>query len=191
MNTPNKITIFRTLIIPFFIICLLINIIPYRFYLALIIFIVAAITDHLDGKIARKYNQITSFGKFLDPLADKMLIMSAFICFVELNLVGSVPVIIILFRDALVTAIRLVAANKGITIAANVFGKIKTLTQIIAIIIILILQCIESEIHSGTYNMLMVNRQISSFFVWVSVIFTVFSGVVYVKENFYIIKNLK
>ena len=191
LNTPNKITIFRIFLIPILIIFLLVAAIPNRFFFALITFLVASLTDHLDGKLARKYGQITNFGKFLDPLADKMLVMSAFICFVDLNLVSSVPVIIILLREFLVTSMRLVAMSSGKVVAANIWGRTKTVTQIIAVTVILISQCFSQHMAKPSYNELKFISSINNFFVWVAVIFTVFSGYVYLKENFYLIKNSK
>lgn len=191
LNTPNKLTIFRILLIPILIVFLLVAAIPNRFFFALVIFLVASLTDHLDGKLARKYGQITNFGKFLDPLADKMLVMSIFICFVDLNLVSSVPVIIILLREFLVTSIRLVAMNSGKVVAANIWGRTKTVTQIIAVIAILISQCFTQYTANLTYNNLIFITNVNNFFVWVAVAFTIFSGAIYLKENFYIIKNSK
>lgn len=191
LNTPNKLTIFRIFLIPLLIIFMLVKEIPNRFFFALVIFLVASLTDHLDGKIARKYGQITNFGKFLDPLADKMLVMSAFICFVDLKLVSSVPVIIILLREFLVTSMRLVAMNSGKVVAANIWGRTKTVTQIIAVIAILISQCFSQCVANLSYNELNFISSINNFFVWIAVFFTVFSGYVYLKENFYLIKNQK
>ena len=191
LNAPNKITIFRIFLIPILIILLLVTSISNRFFLALIVFLVASFTDHLDGKHARKYGQITTFGIFLDPLADKMLVMSAFICFVDLNLISSVPVIIILLREFLVTSMRLVAMSSGKVVAANIWGRTKTVTQLIAIIVILVSQCFSTKIANLSYNELNFISSINNFFVWISVFFTVFSGYIYMKENFYIIKNSK
>ena len=191
LNAPNKITIFRIFLIPILIILLLVTSISNRFFLALIVFLVATFTDHLDGKLARKYGQITTFAKFLDPLADKMLVMSAFICFVDLNLISSVPVIIILLREFLVTSMRLVAMSSGKVVAANIWGRTKTVTQLIAIIVILVSQCFSTKIANLSYNELNFISSINNFFVWISVFFTVFSGYIYMKENFYIIKNSK
>ena len=184
LNAPNKITIFRIFLIPILIILLLVTSISNRFFLALIVFLVASFTDHLDGKLARKYGQITTFGKFLDPLADKMLVMSAFICFVDLNLISSVPVIIILLREFLVTSMRLVAMSSGKVVAANIWGRTKTVTQLIAIIVILVSQCFSTKIANLSYNELNFISSINNFFVWISVFFTVFSGYIYMKENF-------
>ena len=144
MNTPNKLTLFRIFLIPFFVFFLLMQNLPHRFLFALIIFCIAAITDHFDGELARRSGQITDFGKFLDPLADKMLVMSAFISFVQLGVVGALPVIIILMREFTVTSVRLVAMGSGKVISANIWGKIKTVSQIVAIIIILLTQYIMS-----------------------------------------------
>ena len=190
-NIPNKITIFRIFLIPILIVFLLVKSIPNRFFLALIVFLVASLKDHLDGKLARKYGQITNFGKFLDPLADKMLVMSAFICFVDLNLISSVPVIIVLLREFLVTSMRLVAMSSGKVVAANIWGRTKTVTQIIAIIVNLISQCFSQHIANLSYNELNFISSINNFFLWIAMIFTVFSGYIYLKENFYIIKNSK
>ena len=175
LNAPNKITIFRIFLIPILIILLLVTSISNRFFLALIVFLVASFTDHLDGKLARKYGQITTFGKFLDPLADKMLVMSAFICFVDLNLISSVPVIIILLREFLVTSMRLVAMSSGKVVAANIWGRTKTVTQLIAIIVILVSQCFSTKIANLSYNELNFISSINNFFVLISVFFTVFS----------------
>ena len=170
---------------------LLVDVIPNRFFFALFLFIVASITDHLDGKLAKKYGQITNLGKFLDPLADKMLVMSALICFVDLKLISSVPVIVILLREFLVTSIRLTAMSCGKVVAANIWGKAKTVTQIIAIIAVLISQCVVQVNSHLTYNDLCFIRVINSFFVWISAFFTVLSGCLYMKENFKCIKNSK
>lgn len=163
--------------------------IAYRFFFALIVFIIAAWTDHLDGRLARKLDLITDFGKFLDPLADKMLVMSAFICFVDLKLVSAVPVIIILLREFLVTSLRLVAMSSGQVIAANIFGKAKTVSQIIAITVILVSQCAMQVNFTLVYNGFDLVIIINNFFVWTAVGFTVLSGCIYIKENFNVIKN--
>ena len=190
MNTANKITVFRVLLIPILIWFLLDNGIHNRFLFALFVFIVAAITDHLDGKLARKYNESTNFGKFLDPLADKMLVMSSFICFVELDLVSAIPVLIILFRDLLVTSIRLVAASSGRVVAANIFGKIKTAMQMASIIMILLLQClIENKMYS--YYIFRNVNLINNILVSIVAILTLCSGYVYLKENIDFIKISK
>ncbi len=134
MNLPNKLTVLRVLFIPIIMIFLLVGGIPFRWLIGGLCFGAASLTDMLDGKIARKRNLITDFGKLMDPVADKMLIMSTLICFVQENICGAWVVVVILFREFLVTSMRMIAADKGKVIAANIWGKIKTVTQMIAII---------------------------------------------------------
>lgn len=189
MNLPNKITVLRILLVPVLMLFLLVSEIDYRFFFALLVFIIAAVTDHLDGKLARKLDLVTDFGKFLDPLADKMLVMSAFICFVDLKLVSAVPVVIILLREFLVTSLRLVAMSSGQVIAANIFGKAKTVSQIVAITVILLSQCAVQAGFTPICNSLDLFAIINNFVVWVAVGFTVLSGFIYIKENFNVIKN--
>ncbi|MDO5716701.1 MAG: CDP-diacylglycerol--glycerol-3-phosphate 3-phosphatidyltransferase [Tissierellia bacterium] len=134
MNIPNRLTVLRIFLVPVFILLFYL----YReSYISGIVFAVAALTDFLDGYLARKNNQITIFGKFMDPLADKILAMSALIIFVEQGIIYAWPVIIVVFREFAVSGFRLVAATKGTTIAAGKSGKIKTLTQLIGITFIL------------------------------------------------------
>lgn len=189
MNLPNKITVLRILLVPVLMLFLLVSEIDYRFFFALLVFVIAAGTDHLDGRLARKFDLVTDFGKFLDPLADKMLVMSVFICFVDLKLVSAVSVVIILLREFLVTSLRLVAMSSGQVIAANIFGKAKTVSQIVAITVILLSQCTVQAGFTPFCNDLDFFAIINSFFVWVAVGFTVLSGFIYIKENFNVIKN--
>ena len=132
MNLPNKLTLLRIAIVPFIVACMLIDF-PLNYFVAGLLFGAAAITDAFDGNIARKNNLITDFGKFADPLADKILVISVLVCFLKAGLCGAIPLIIILFREFTVTSIRLVAAANGKVIAANVWGKFKTIAQITAI----------------------------------------------------------
>lgn len=129
MNLPNKITIFRVAMIPFFVIFMLFTKIPYHTALAGVIFIIAALSDILDGFLARKYNLITNFGKFMDPLADKLLVQAALICFVANGLLPAWIVIVIISREFIISGFRLVAADNGIVIAAGYWGKLKTVFQ--------------------------------------------------------------
>lgn len=138
MNLPNKLTIARVCMIPFFVFFLLQNTIPYHNWIAVAIFIVASLTDMLDGKIARKYNLITNFGKFMDPLADKLLVCSALICFVEMKLIPSWIIIIIISREFIISGFRLVASDNGVVIAASMWGKVKTVSQMIMSILLII-----------------------------------------------------
>lgn len=142
MNLPNKLTILRTVLIPFFLIALLCDennggFIPYGNWIALFIFAVASLTDMLDGKIARKYNLVTNFGKFMDPLADKLLVSAAMIAFVELGRIPCWIVIVIIAREFIISGFRLVAADNGIVIAAGMWGKVKTAEQMVMICILL------------------------------------------------------
>lgn len=192
MNIANKLTILRIILVPFFLFFLLSDFIPNRYIIACIIFIFAAITDHVDGKLARQYNIVTDFGKFLDPLADKILVMAAFICFVELDIIGSLPVIIILSREFIVTSLRLVASSSGKVISANIFGKAKTVSQMITIVVILFLEQLAYNENYRKISLLSsMNASyvsntfciIENAFVWISVLFTVISGVIYVWDN--------
>jgi len=131
MNLPNKLTIIRVLMIPLYLVFMLLPQIPFGKYIAGIIFTVAAVTDALDGYIARKNNMITNFGKFMDPLADKILVCSALICFVEQNLMPGWIAIIIIAREFIVSGFRLVASDSGVVLAAGWWGKIKTVVQIV------------------------------------------------------------
>lgn len=125
MNVPNTLTIIRVLLIPFFVAFMLCNITAYDNYIALAIFIVASLTDTLDGYLARKNNQVTNFGKFMDPLADKLLVCSALICLLSNGMISTVVVLIIIAREFIISGFRLVAVDNGIVIAASWWGKAK------------------------------------------------------------------
>ena len=137
MNLPNKLTIARVIMIPLFLICLYLNIGCGK-YIAVGIFILASLTDLLDGKIARKYNLVTNFGKFMDPLADKLLVCSALIALVDLNRIAAWIVIIIIAREFIISGFRLVASDNGVVIAASYWGKFKTAFQMITIIMLVL-----------------------------------------------------
>lgn len=140
MNLPNRLTIIRVLLIPFFVFFLLYKggeVYTYRM-IALAIFCIASFTDYLDGSIARKYNLITNFGKFMDPLADKLLVCSALICMVELRQLPAWIVIIIIAREFIISGFRLVASDNGIVIAASYWGKFKTVSQMLTIILLIL-----------------------------------------------------
>lgn len=139
MNLPNKLTIFRVILIPFFVFFLLAPYFPgYGNYIAVAIFIIASFTDFLDGKIARKYNLVTDFGKFMDPLADKMLVCSAMICLVESGKLPAWIVIIIISREFIISGFRLVASDNGVVIAASYWGKFKTTFQMLMTIVLML-----------------------------------------------------
>ena len=193
MNLPNKLTVGRIILVPLFVAALLIPF-PLHNIAALLIFIAASITDLLDGKIARKHNLITDFGKFADPLADKILVLSALLCFIQLGWCDCVAVIIVLFREFTVTSIRLIAAAKGEVIAANIWGKVKTVTQMVAIIAILvfraayevILMLLPADITGNADFCATANQWLfwgGEALVWISTVFAIISGVIYLVQN--------
>ena len=137
MNLPNKLTILRVILIPFFLVFLMVPGIPAGKWIALAIFVIASLTDCLDGQIARKYNLITNFGKFMDPLADKLLVDSALIAFVGMGRIQTWIVIVIIAREFIISGFRLVASDNGVVIAAGWWGKVKTVVQMIMIIILI------------------------------------------------------
>lgn len=177
MNLPNRLTVMRVILIPLFLVFMLVRAIPFNFFLALVVFIIASITDALDGQIARKRNLVTNFGKFLDPLADKVLVMSAIVAFVELRWIGAIPVIIILGREFMVTSLRLVANKSGGTvIAAGFSGKLKTAFTMIAIITILIMQGVEKNLKFALpFN----TKFTGEILIWIATALTVVSGIQY------------
>ena len=195
MNLPNKLTVLRMILVPFFVLAILWPF-PHHFLIALIIFGAASYTDHLDGMLARKHNQITDFGKFMDPLADKILVISALVCFVSLGLCDVWLVLLIIAREFMVTSIRLVAAGKGSVIAANNWGKAKTVSQIVAICVILLLQYIGELGGLGlvgfvTEKMAVLFWGIGEVFLAIATFFAVLSGLIYLKQNWDIVKNAK
>ncbi len=137
MNLPNKLTIFRVILIPFFLVALMVDEIPAGKWIALFLFCAASLTDMLDGKIARKYNLITNFGKFMDPVADKLLVCSAMIAMIELDRIPCWVVIVIIAREFIVSGFRLVASDNGVVIAAGWWGKVKTVVQMFMIIVLI------------------------------------------------------
>lgn len=140
MNLPNKITVLRMCLVPFFVLCMLCTQIPYNNYIAVGIFIVASLTDFFDGYIARKYHLVTNFGKFMDPLADKLLVCSALICFVSLESIQFPAwiAIIIIGREFIISGFRLVASDSGVVLAASYWGKFKTTAQMIMSILLIL-----------------------------------------------------
>ncbi len=185
MNLPNKLTVTRIILMPFFAAALLIPF-PLHNLIALIIFAAASITDLLDGKIARKNNLVTDFGKFADPLADKILVLAAMLCFVQNGLCDCVAVILVLMREFSVTSVRLIAASKGKVIAANIWGKVKTVTQMIAVIGIIALQIIADLQGFGLTlpgNYQAVVFIINEILIWISTFFAMLSGVIYLRQN--------
>ena len=171
MNLPNKLTVLRVIMVPFFVFFMLTDVGgPANKWIALILFCVASLTDMLDGKIARKYNLVTNFGKFMDPLADKLLVCSAMICMIEMGKLPAWIVIVIIAREFIISGFRLVASDNGIVIAASYWGKFKTVSQM-ALIIVLIMDL------GGVWNI------VGTVLTWVALILTVVSLIDYIAKN--------
>ena len=175
MNLPNKLTVLRVILIPFFVLSLMVfgGRIQLLRYLAASIFIVASLTDMLDGKIARKYNLVTNFGKFMDPLADKLLVCSALICLVELGQLPAWMVIVIVSREFIISGFRLVASDNGVVIAASYWGKFKTTFQMFAVILLIL--------DMPALSVL------TTLFVWAAFALTLISLVDYIAKNYKIL----
>ena len=174
MNLPNKITIFRMLLVPIFVLCFFSNF-RFGFLASVVIFIIASVTDTLDGYIARKRNQVTNFGTLMDPLADKLLVVAALISFVERGLIRAWFAIFIISRELLVTGIRMLACGSGVIISAGIWGKIKTISQIIAIILVFI--------DYGFVPLKIFNIDFLNIFGFLVFLVTFYSGFDYVKKN--------
>ena len=180
MNLPNKLTMFRVILIPFFVFFLLAPYFEgYGNYVAVAIFIVASLTDLLDGKIARKYNLVTNFGKFMDPLADKLLVCSAMICLIELGLLPAWIVIIIIAREFIISGFRLIASDNCVVIAASYWGKFKTTFQMLMVIVLLLNFDIPAFKILGTV------------LIWIATILTVVSLIDYIIKNKDVLKEQK
>ena len=189
-NTPNKLTIARIIITPFFLAVFLASELPHRFLIATLIFSVAAITDAVDGKLARKNNQITNFGKLLDPIADKVLTTAALLAFMSMGLCNIWIVMIVLSREFTIASIRMIAAANGVVIPANIWGKLKTVSQMTFTIVIMLLCEIEYIINDVFNSDILKNLpefvsvpRISNFLLWITAILTVISGVIYIKDS--------
>lgn len=179
MNLPNKITIFRVIMIPVFLVLLLVPGIPYGNWIAAAVFIIACLSDALDGYLARKNNLVTNFGRFMDPLADKLLVCSALICFVELSYMPAWIVIVIIAREFIISGFRLIASDNGVVIAASYWGKFKTTFQMIACILLII---------QLPFSWAEVVEQV---FIYLSLILTVVSLFEYIWKNKSVLKEQK
>ena len=168
MTISNKLTIFRIVLVPVFVVCLMVNF-PFNDITAAVIFVIASLTDLLDGYLARSRNEITDFGKFADPLADKILVISALVCFVEMGTIPGWTVILVLAREFVVSGLRMSAASQNVVIAADKFGKIKTVVQMVAVVLLTI------EAFDILY--------IPQILYYVSVVLTVLSGISYVAKH--------
>ena len=180
MNLPNKLTLLRVILVPVFLAFMSVNTL-WANIAGLAVFVIASLTDMLDGQIARRDNLVTTFGKFADPLADKMLTTAAFLVFLQKGIITAWPVFIILAREFAVSGIRLVAAAEGEVIAASFWGKLKTVTQMISIIAGILLMCLVMIPEN-------VSNTITALLVWLSVIFTILSGIEYIYKNRRLIK---
>lgn len=197
MNLANKLTIFRIILVPVMAIIPYLNLkgdflgLPLTYFFMELIFIVASITDKLDGYIARSKNQVTTFGKFLDPLADKILVLTAMVLLVELGKIPAWIPIIVLAREFIVSGYRLVAVEKGgQVIAASIWGKLKTVTQMIAIILVMFdknsfWDCFKGGLTGADY----VINLISTILLVISVVATIFSGADYLKSGKDLLKD--
>jgi len=180
MNIANKLTLFRVCLIPVFVLFLLVPIIPGKLeflgvninlWIAEFIFVIASLTDLFDGMLARKYNLITDFGKFMDPLADKLLVCSAIICFIGMEILPSWMVLIIISREFIISGFRLIASNNGIVIAASWWGKYKTISQMIMIILLIV-----------NFNNVVFNTA-ETIFIYLSLVLTIVSLIDYLIKN--------
>ena len=180
MNLPNKLTVCRVALIPFFVVFLLYpDLTKYSNYIAAAIFIIASLTDYADGKIARKYNLVTNFGKFMDPLADKLLVCAAMICRVEMGKLAAWIVIVIMSREFIISGFRLVASDNGIVIAASYWGKFKTMFQMLMIIVLIL------DIPSDAFRLL------GEGLTYIALALTVISLVDYIFKNRETLKEQK
>lgn len=172
MNIANKITMLRIALIPFFIVFMLWEF-PFHMEAALAVFLLASITDHLDGHLARKYNLITDFGKFMDPLADKLLVTGAFVILIQLGRIEAWIVFVILAREFAVTGLRSLAAAQNVVIAASYFGKLKTVSQIVTICILLL----------NNFPFSLINIPMDTISIYITLIITILSGLDYFSKN--------
>ncbi len=172
MNLPNKLTILRVILIPVFLVFLMADITPYDKWIALAIFIIASLTDLLDGKIARKYNLVTNFGKFMDPLADKLLVCSAMIALVGMDRIPSWIVIVIIAREFIISGFRLVASDNGVVIAASYWGKFKTTFQMI-MVILMIMDIPQLQL-------------LTTIIMYIALVLTIVSLIDYLKKNWHV-----
>lgn len=186
LNLPNVLTISRIVITPFFLLTILMENLPHRFLIACIIFSVASITDAVDGHLARKNNQITNFGKFLDPIADKVLTTSALLAFMSMGLCNIWIVMLVLTREFAIASVRMIAAAGGVVIPANVWGKIKTVTQMVFTILIMLLgeaYYIVEKTDMVLFGKLPDLSFVSNGLLWITAILTVISGAIYLKDS--------
>ncbi|MCL1830750.1 MAG: CDP-diacylglycerol--glycerol-3-phosphate 3-phosphatidyltransferase [Oscillospiraceae bacterium] len=189
MNIANRLTIIRILLVPVFLLFIYLDI-PFNYLYAVIVFVIASITDLYDGKLARKYGIVTNFGKFLDPLADKILVISAMIAFIGLSLANPITVILVVTREFVVSGVRLVAASgSGKVIDANWWGKMKTTIQIIVIISILVFMEFARAMNiEGLTKAVIMGANVG---MWLVAVVTVISGATYIVQNKELFNDIK
>lgn len=186
LNTPNKLTVSRMIITPIFLAVFLWSSLPHHILWGTLIFAIGSITDALDGKIARKQNIITVFGKLADPVADKMLTTSALLALMQMGLCNIWIVMIVLTREFAVTSIRLVASAQGVVIPANIWGKLKTVSQMVFTIVIMVFAEAQQSLPQffpSWFNL----PTVSNCLLWITAVLTVVSGIIYIKESVKII----
>ena len=179
MNLPNKLTTLRVIMIPFFVVFMLADMGRTGDYIALALFCLASLTDFFDGYLARKNHLVTNFGKFMDPLADKLLVGSAAICLIEMGRIPAWVVVILISREFIISGFRLVAAEKGVTIAASYWGKVKTVVQMIMSILLII------HFEHPVF------RIINPIFIYAAVLLTIISLVDYIYKNREVMKDIE
>ena len=178
MNLPNKLTVLRVIMVPFFVFFMLTDVGgAANKWIALVLFIVASLTDMLDGKIARKYNLVTNFGKFMDPLADKLLVCSAMICLIPSGKLPTAVVIVIIAREFVISGFRLVASDSGVVIAASYWGKFKTVFQMLMIIVLI------ANIQMPFFTVL------GTILIYVALVLTIVSLIDYIVKNKDVLKE--
>lgn len=188
MNLANKLTVIRVILVPIFLLCVSTNLIPYGMFVATIIFIVASATDKLDGYIARTRNQVTNFGKFMDPLADKLLVTAALVTLSGMDIIPAWISVVIIAREFAVSGLRTVAASEGKVIAASNWGKIKTVFQMVAIVLLLIVANVATtpfiaDIINSNDFLIMFFSYIPDIVLYIALIITIISGIDYFAKN--------
>lgn len=181
MNLPNKLTLLRVLLIPVFLVMIYVEAISYHFLWALVVFAAASFTDMLDGKIARKRGLVTNFGKFLDPLADKVLVITGLIIFVALDEIrmSAIPLIIIVAREFMVSGLRLLAAEEGVVVAAGIWGKLKTAFTMVTLVVGLLYLTVAFDFGVAVPDWF--RTWVLGGLIWISTALTILSGLVYLK----------
>lgn len=194
MNLPNKLTVLRVLLVPVFIVLMYADPMPLNYLAAAVVFIAASVTDWLDGKIARSRNLVTTFGKFLDPLADKILVISALAVFVDNPVINmsAVPLVIIITREFVVSGMRLLAMEDGVVIAAGIWGKLKTAFTMVTVVVVLVYLVIFCDFGADLGDAQEIIRTwVLGGLIWISALLTIISGVVYLKNGWKYVAKTK